>query len=82
MCMPVFPLMLMHLNAARGNEENGYMISGNHAGLYYNSQAQYEQRMREREAEEAKNRRNLNLPHSSNRICMMQNMGKERHRII
>ena len=54
MCMPVFPLMLMHLNAARGNEENGYMISGNHAGLYYNSQAQYEQRMREREAEEAK----------------------------
>lgn len=54
MCMPVFPLMLMHVSAARGNEENDYMISGNCAGLYYNSQARYEQRMREREAEEAK----------------------------
>lgn len=54
MCMPVFPLTLMHLNAARGNEENNYMISGNYAGLYYNNKARYELRMREWEAEEAK----------------------------
>lgn len=62
MCMPVFPLMLMHLNAAQGNEENDYMISGNWAGLYYNRQAQYEQRMREREAEEAKKPKKPEFP--------------------
>lgn len=33
----------MHSDAARGNEENGYMIGGNFSGLYYNHEA-YQQR--------------------------------------
>ena len=53
MCFIAFPLMLLHLEAAKGNEENGYMTGGNMTGLYYNSQALFEQRTREAEVEEA-----------------------------
>lgn len=54
---PLAPVCLllagMHLSAARGNEENGYMIAGNCAGLYYDADAHYERLLRQRELEEA-----------------------------
>lgn len=28
-CLPIYPLVIMHSAAARGNEENGYMTGGN-----------------------------------------------------
>lgn len=52
-CMPVYPLVSMHLAAARGNEANGYTIMGNGAGLYYDAEAYRQLRLHKRELEEA-----------------------------
>lgn len=53
-CLPVLPLYRMHADAARGNERNGYMIGGNRAGLYFDTDAYRERR----EPEEAVRREN------------------------
>lgn len=46
-------LLQMHLTAARGNEENGYMTAGNCTGLYYDAESRYQEMLRKREREEA-----------------------------
>lgn len=42
--LPIFPMVIMHQAAARGNEANGYMIGGNLAGLYFDSETHDELR--------------------------------------
>lgn len=38
-CLPLIPLYMMHADAARGNERNGYTVRGSRAGLYFNQEA-------------------------------------------
>lgn len=52
-CMPILPLAKMHWDAARGNEANGYMTGGNSTGLYYDAEDYRQQRLHQRELEEA-----------------------------
>lgn len=49
----VLLLVNMHLTAARGNEENGYMTAGNCTGLYYDAEARHQEKLRQQELEEA-----------------------------
>lgn len=49
----LFPLVEMHLTAARGNQYNDYSIGGNCTGLYYDSIREWDKRERRRKLEEA-----------------------------
>ena len=53
-CLPINLLIMMHLDAARGNEENGYMTGGNCTGLYYDAKANWQREKCQQELEEAK----------------------------
>ena len=53
-CLPVYPLVMMHSAAARGNEENGYITGGNWTGLYYDHEAYRQHRKRQEELKKAK----------------------------
>lgn len=53
-CLPIWLLTVMHLAAAQGNEENGYMTGGNLTGLYYDQEAYWQRRESQREVEEAR----------------------------
>lgn len=53
-CPPINLLIMMHSDAARGNEENGYMTGGNWTGLYYDQEA-YWQRKKLKEAAKPEN---------------------------
>lgn len=47
-CLPIYPLVVMHSAAARGNEKNGYMTGGNIACLYADFET-YQQRKEHQE---------------------------------
>lgn len=54
LCLPIYPLVIMHSAAARGNEENGYMTGGNFTGLYYNLEAYQQREERQEELKKLK----------------------------
>lgn len=42
--LPIYPMVIMHQAAARGNETNGYMLGGNLVGLYVDMETRNELR--------------------------------------